>query len=257
MKILLASITCEKGDLASNLARHAEALTEARLAACDLAVFPEFSLTGSVDPSGHPDRAIRLDDAVVRRLVEAADEAGVGALFGLAEERKGEFFITQAYAVGGRIAGVQRKRHLAEDEQGFAVGTNTAVFEYGAARFGVIICAEAGRDFTWDATAATRASAVFLCSAPGLDGRRSTEASWREGFEWWEGCGLGDARRHAARLGLWVGMATQAGSTADEDFPGIAALIAPTGEVVQRLPDWHPGTLVVDIPVAIDLQPVR
>jgi hypothetical protein len=90
---------------------------------------------------------------------------------------------------------------------------------------------------------------LFLCSAPGLHGRRTDDASWRDGFEWWERCGLGDARRHAGRLGLWVAMATQSGSTVDEDFPGIAALVAPNGEIVKRLPDWRPGTLVIDIPV--------
>jgi 8-oxo-dGTP pyrophosphatase MutT (NUDIX family) len=52
-------------------------------------------------------------------------------------------------------------------------------------------------------------------------------------------------------------MATQAGATVDEDFPGIAALIAPTGEVVARLPDWRAGTLVVDLPVTTDVEPIR
>jgi predicted amidohydrolase len=45
-------------------------------------------------------------------------------------------------------------------------------------------------------------------------------------------------------------MATQAGTATDEDFPGIAALISPEGVVVDRLPDWKPGTLVVEIPSA-------
>ena len=45
-----------------------------------------------------------------------------------------------------------------------------------------------------------------------------------------------------------MALATQAGSTADEDFPGIAALVDPAGEVVARLPDWHAGTLVVSLP---------
>jgi hypothetical protein len=34
----------------------------------------------------------------------------------------------------------------------------------------------------------------------------------------------------------------------DEDFPGLAALVTPAGNVAARLPDWRPGTLVVDIP---------
>jgi predicted amidohydrolase len=70
-----------------------------------------------------------------------------------------------------------------------------------------------------------------------LHGRRTSEASWWQGFSWWENSSLGDARRHAQRLGLWVALAGQAGSTADEDFPGLAALVSPDGSVTARLPD--------------------
>ena len=42
-------------------------------------------------------------------------------------------------------------------------------------------------------------------------------------------------------------MATQAGITVDEDFPGIAALVSADGTVTDRLPDWRAGTLVVDL----------
>ena len=250
MRVLLASIVCEKGDLEGNLSRHVDALTEAGQAGCDLAVLPEFSLTGSVDPVEHPERAIAVDHPAIGRLAAAAHTTGVGAVFGFAEARAGEFFITQSYAANGQLVGVQRKRKLGEDERGFAVGSDTAIFEHGATRFGAMICAEAHADFVWDAAAASGVSVVFVCSAPGLYERRTTEARWRDGFEWWEARGLGDARRHARRLGLWVGMATQAGSTADEDFPGIAALVDPHGEVVARLPDWRPGTLVVEIATA-------
>jgi hypothetical protein len=81
----------------------------------------------------------------------------------------------------------------------------------------------------------------------GFHGRRTGEASWRSGFAWWEGCGLGDAVRHARRRGLWIALAGQAGATVDEDFPGLAALVRPDGTVTSRLPDWRPGTLVVEI----------
>jgi predicted amidohydrolase len=45
-------------------------------------------------------------------------------------------------------------------------------------------------------------------------------------------------------------MATQAGATEDEDFPGLAALVSPDGGIA-RLPDWRPGTLVVEVPVGV------
>jgi predicted amidohydrolase len=264
VRALLAAITCEKADVPGNLARHVAVLADAAAAGCSLAVFPEFSLTGSVDAARHPDRALGLDSPAVAALVAAGESAGVGVLFGLAERSAsdGLLYITQAYADGGRLVGVQRKRHLGSDEEGWAVGSSaTAFVGPGGVPFGVVICAEAGVGWTWDGSVAAggaraaradradRASVVFMCSAPGLYGRRSDEAGWRAGFSWWQDCGLGEARRNAARLGVWVAMATQAGSTVDEDFPGIAALVGPDGRVVDRLPDWRPGILVVDIPV--------
>ena len=111
-------------------------------------------------------------------MVDGVYDAGLGALFGIAERRADEFLISQVYAVDGRIAGVQRKRHLRQDEKGFSVSSKTAVFEFGAARFGSIICAEGGVDFAWDASAAEGSSVLFFCSAPGLYGRRTDVASW-------------------------------------------------------------------------------
>lgn len=252
MRVLLAAVQCEKGDLSGNLGRHVEVMRLAHRSGCELAVFPEFSLTGSVDPRTHPNHALTLDHPAVAELVDATAAVGVGALFGLAEHRDSGFSITQAYAVRGELMGVQRKRHLGEGEEAYEASSETAVFVLGSARFGSVICAESGVDFTWDDSVAAGARVVFMSSAPGLLGRRVAEAEWQDGWRWWESCGLADARRHAARLGVWVAMATQAGSTVDEDFPGIAALIDPHGEVVERLPDWRPGHLVVEVPTDLN-----
>lgn len=94
------------------------------------------------------------------------------------------------FAAAGRVAGVQRKRHLGEGEEAFTPAAGSAVFEHAGTRFGVAICAEAGFDAPFDAAAA-----------------------------------------------------------ADEDFPGLAALVRPDGGVAARLPDWRPGVLTVDIPL--------
>jgi 8-oxo-dGTP pyrophosphatase MutT (NUDIX family) len=51
-------------------------------------------------------------------------------------------------------------------------------------------------------------------------------------------------------------MTTQAGPTEDEDFPGLAALVSPAGEVA-RLPDWRPGSLVVEVAADVTVEPVR
>jgi predicted amidohydrolase/8-oxo-dGTP pyrophosphatase MutT (NUDIX family) len=255
MRLALASILCEKDDLAGNLGRHLDVLDLARRERCDLAVFPEMSITGSIDPAS-PDDAVAIDHPTVRALIDAAAGMHVAVLFGLAERSSDGVHITQAYAHHGALRCIQRKRHLGEGEDGFSIGTEAMRCRLGAVAFGAVICAEASQSWAWD-RAADGATLVCFTSAPGLHGRRTTDEEWRDGFTWWDGHGLGQAREHAARLGVWVAMATQAGSTADEDFPGISALVSPQGEVVDRLPAWNPGVLVVDVPMAVDVEPIR
>jgi predicted amidohydrolase len=242
---MLTAICCQKGDWPANLAAHEQVLARARDEGCQLAAFPEMSLTGSVDPLAHPGDLLRLDCEPVRALARLTGRYSVAAIFGVAERGDGgAAHITQVYAREGRLVGAYRKRHLGEGEDAYTPGTAQALFRLGQLSFGIAICAESRVDYPFDEPAAAGAEVIFLCAAPGLYGRRTDDGGWRAGHSWWESHGLADARRHAARTGAWVALTTQAGSTADEDFPGLAALVAPGGEVVARLPDWRPGTLV-------------
>lgn len=250
MRALLAAIRCGKGEVEANLAAHLQVIGDAQSTGCSLVLFPEMSLTGSVDPAARPERLMGLDDPAVAALARATRPAGLAVCFGIAERSAaGQPHITQVIAAGGEVAGVQRKRHLGEGEEAFTAACGDAIFEHDGVRFGVAICAESGFDGPFDAAAAAGARLVLFPAAPGLYGRRTNDDSWRAGLTWWQGCGLADARRHARRLRLWVALAGQAGATDDEDFPGLAALVGPDGSVSARLPDWRAGTLAVEIPV--------
>lgn len=250
---MLAAICCHKGDWEHNLAAHDRVLRSARATGCDIAVFPEMSLSGSADPTTHPQWLLRLDSAPVVALAGLTARHSVAAVFGVAEQGEdGAAHITQVYARDGRVEGFYRKRYLGEDEQAYTPGTERALFRFGGLCFGVAICAEGEVDYPFDEPASAGAEVIFFCAAPGLYGRRTDEQSWRSGHAWWESCGLAGARRHAVRTGTWLALATQAGVTVDEDFPGLAALVSPDGEVVSRLPDWRAGTLTVDLPLSAD-----
>jgi predicted amidohydrolase len=251
MRILLAAIECTKGDPTANLQEHARVLEEAARRDCRIAVFPEMSLSGSAEPATQRDWLLPVTSPYVSDLATLTATHGVAALFGIAESTdRGVAHITQIMADGGAVTGAYRKRHLGDGEEAFTPGDSPALFRLDNLGVGVAICAEGGVDYPFDEPAAAGAGIVFFCAAPGLYGeRRVTEADWRRGFDWWESCGLADARRHAVRTGAWVALVTQAGSTVDEDFPGIAALVAPSGEVVRRLPDWRAGLLEVEVPL--------
>jgi predicted amidohydrolase len=250
VRVLLSALRCEKGALSDNLAEHRRVLRDARDAGCALALFPEMSLTGSVDPAVHPEWLLTLDDHSVSALVACTRELRVAAVFGVAERHPDGPFISQVVAAGGEIEGVQRKRRLGEGEEAFRVVDEDRVFEAGGVTFGIAICAEGRTDRPFAFAQAAGARMVCFPAAPGLDGRRTTEAEWRAGWDWWCGDALGDARRHARERGLWIAIATQAGSTADEDFPGLAALVDPQGVVVDQLPDWSAADLVVEVPAS-------
>jgi predicted amidohydrolase len=248
VKALLTALNCPKGELEPNTVRHLALLEEGAARGADIVAFPEMSLTGSVDPVNWPGHAIAPTDPALDAIAEATESLGVAALVGLAEQCDGDVYITQTLCARGAVIGSYRKRTLGEDEEAYAAGSDVVRWTLGTMPIGIAICAESTVDTAFDDAAAGGARVVFFCAAPGLYGRRTDEAGWRRGFDWWSGAALGDAARHARRRGLWIALSSQAGSTADEDFPGLAALVDPTGAVVAALPDWREGTLLVDIP---------
>jgi 8-oxo-dGTP pyrophosphatase MutT (NUDIX family) len=156
VRILLAAVDAPAGDLDGRLARHLAVLDQAWAEGCHLAVFPERSLTGPVDPGDHPEGALALDAAPVRALLEGTRRAGLAALFGITEHEGAAFHVTQVYGHSGRLDGVHRRRHPEE---------GPGVFQLGAARFGVTFGA-GGEAHPGDAAGA--GVAVLLdCSAPG------------------------------------------------------------------------------------------
>jgi predicted amidohydrolase len=213
VRVLLAALQCQKGDLAGNLSSHLQIVLDAVATGCDLVLFPEMSLTGSIDAARNPERFVSLDHEAVLELARASAGTGMGICFGVAEHSsESRAHIAQVFAAGGRIVGVQRKRHLGEGEESFTSVSISAPIDFSGTTLGIAICAESGFDQPFDVAASAKASLVLFPAAPGLYGRRTDEDSWSTGFSWWEGKSLGDAARHAHRLGIWIALATQSGS---------------------------------------------
>src|SRR6266849_8743724 len=103
MRALLAAIRCEKGNVEGNLGAHIAILGKAAAQGCDLALFPEMSLTGSADPGTSPQHLIGLNHPAVGELAGAASK-GTAACFGIAEcSADGLPHITQVLAAAGRV----------------------------------------------------------------------------------------------------------------------------------------------------------
>jgi predicted amidohydrolase len=237
MRILLTAMACPKGDIDANLARHLDLVATAG-PDVDLVLFPEMSLTGYLAGA-----AIALEHPAVRTLVERTADAPA-ICFGFTESAPGKPYITQVVAADGAVVAVHRKAHLGDDERDdFQPGTPAPAFTIAGETCAIAVCAEIGSEPPYRAGGRV----VLAPAAPGLYGPRRVDADgWQRGYDWWHGATTGDAAR---LLGpdQFLALSTQAGATIDEDFPGWAALIGPGGAVISALPDWHEGSLVVEV----------
>ncbi|MEE8046235.1 MAG: carbon-nitrogen hydrolase family protein [Dehalococcoidia bacterium] len=249
MKALLASINCQKAEIGLNLNSHRAVVLEAKEAGCDVAVFPEMSLTGYLDPAVHAEHIVTLNSSPVLELIDFGASHSVDLLFGIVERGSGEKpYITQVHSSDGAITGVYRKRNLADDETSFEPGIDSYQAVVEGTAFGVAVCADYEVADEFVAASESGAQVVFHPSAPGLYGPRKTnDELWQSGFDWWRSSCVERHGRRARELGINIAVCTQAGATFDEDFPGWAALFGPDGEIVTELPDWRAGTLIVEI----------
>ena len=245
IRLGLVQLCCQKGDIAGNLARIDDHLREGRARGAAIVCFPEMSITGYIDPARWPAAVLRLDGPEVARFVALTGEHRLTAIAGLVEANpRGKPFITQVVARDGQLLGHYRKRTIDPDEAAwFAPGDPVApVFAHGGLRFGLAICTDIDSPAVFADSAALGADLVFEAAAPGLYGSQEGR-DWRAGFDWWRSECMAKLGRYARENGIAIAVATQAGRTVDEDFPGGGYLFAPDGACLAATPDWAEGTL--------------
>jgi predicted amidohydrolase len=120
------------------------------------------------------------------------------------------------------------------------------VFQLGALKYGIAICADLKNEAVFATSRRQGVGMVFELAAPGLYGEQATR-NWETGYAWWEGECQKYLSRYAQNYGLWIGVATQAGRTVDEDFPGGGYVFSPTGERLYATTDYLPGAVYLEL----------
>jgi (R)-amidase len=254
INIGLVQMYCEKGAIAANRERMAGYLTEAASRGVEIVAFPEMNLTGYNDPAKYPAAVIRLDGPEVAQVCALTRGLPITLLVGLIEANpNGKPFITHIVVRDGQVLGSYRKRNVIEEEAAwFTPGGMVPVFRHGDLCFGIAICADIKNEQVFADCAQQGAQLVFEVAAPGLYGDQATR-NWQSGFSWWEGECQKYLSRYAQRYGIWIAVATQAGRTVDEDFPGGGYVFAPDGRRLYATPDWSPGAVYL----ALDMEGYR
>lgn len=248
IKIGLIQMRCEKGAMVENLDHLSRYFYEAVAQDLDIIGFPEMSITGYVDPTRYPDAVLPLDGPQIAQVLNMTKGQPTALLAGLVETNpQGKPFITQIAVRDGELLGFYRKITIEDEEvEWFAPGDKVPVFRHGDLTFGMAICADISNQTVFAECARQGAQIVFELAAPGLYGEQATR-DWQSGFTWWKGECQTYLSQYAQKYDLWIAVATQAGRTVDEDFPGGGYVFAPGGRCLFATPDWSPGALYLEI----------
>ena len=248
LRIGLVQMRCEKGAVAENLEATARTIQEAAAHGVDVLGFPEASLSGYIDPARYPQAVLRLDGPEVAQALALTRGYELTALMGIIEARPGHKpYITQLVARDGELLGVYRKQRVVEeDAEWYSVGNGGPAFVHGEWTCGIAICADIAREAVFAEAAAQGAQIVFELAAPGLYGDMATR-NWDSGFRWWEGECTKYLAQWAQRYGIWGAVATQAGRTVDEDFPGGGYVFAPDGRRLYATADGAEGAVYLEL----------
>jgi predicted amidohydrolase len=242
---------CEKGAIRENLDSIAAHLAEASRRQMDMMGFPEMCLTGYADPTRAPGVALRLDGPEIADLLRVTRGHSSTVLAGLIEANPaGRPFITQLVIRQGQLLGFYRKVTIEDEEvHWFSPGRDYPVFQHDTLPFGLAICADLTNREVFARSHRQGAELVFELAAPGLYGEQATR-DWQAGYQWWEAECQKYLSQYAHDYGMWVLVATQAGRTSDEDFPGGGFVFAPGGERVFATADGSPGVVFLELDLA-------
>lgn len=251
VKIGLVQMVCEKAAIEQNLQLTQNYVSHALAQNVDLLCFPEMSITGYINPEKDLDAILTLDSPAVKRFVEMSRGHTMTLVGGIVERNDApgqKPFITQLVARQGQLIGYYRKITIEGDEAPFfAPGQEITPFPADETPFGVTICADINNPKLFQEYSRQGAKFILEPAAPGLYGSQA-ERNWESGYNWWKGECETKLGQYARENKVYIAVATQAGRTRDEDFPGGGYLFGPDGTLLAATEDWSTGMLVVTVP---------
>ncbi|MDQ7797396.1 MAG: carbon-nitrogen hydrolase family protein [Candidatus Edwardsbacteria bacterium] len=249
LSLALIQMRCEKAAIDENIKEMRRYLGQAKDAKADIVCFPEMNITGYIDPRQHREAVISRDHPAIKEINGLSREYHTTIIAGFVEQNNADKpFITQFVAEGGSIKGYYRKKTVKDEEaEWFSPGDDQPVFSRSGIKYGLSLCADIDDQNIFKELARQGAKMVIECAAPGLYGDQKTR-NWQEGYDWWRGECFGKLGKYAVANGIHIAVATQAGRTTDEDFPGGGYLFSHDGRCITQSADWKEGMVPAKIP---------
>ncbi|MEA3438209.1 MAG: nitrilase-related carbon-nitrogen hydrolase [Thermodesulfobacteriota bacterium] len=236
------------GKIRQNLDALAGRVKEAKKKDAAIICFPEMNITGYSTRKKIVDSAQFISGPVANELAELAEKEDITILAGLAEKNeKGRIFAGHLVVTPQGLSGVYRKLHIAPPEQRvFSPGKNIPLFDTHGVRFGIQLCYDAHFPELSTRMALNGADIIFFPHA-------SPRGTPEEKFISW----MRHLTARAYDNGLFVVACNQTGDNKKGlNFPGIALVIDPSGNVIAKDVSGKENMIVVDMKAG-DLAKVR
>lgn len=241
LRLAACQLNLVVGDLSGNTDRILKALAEAEEAGCDVAVFPELSITG------YPPEDLVLKPGFVaaqRLALEqiASHTSSCAAVVGFVDEGR-DLYNAAALCANGEIAGVAHKRLLPnygvfDEKRYFAPGVEPfTLFEIAGVAVGVSICEDA-----WSPT-----GPIYDLAAGGADVILNINASPYRAGKWREREQLMAAR--ASDSSCAIAYVNLVGGQDELIFDGGSFVVDRDGEILTRSKQLAEQVQAVDIDV--------
>ena len=222
-----------------NLDRMVPWIKEAKNQGANLICFPELNVTGY---SIHPeikDAAEPIPGPISRHLQQLAQEDQIVILAGMAEkDQKGRIFASHLVVTPQGISGVYRKLHIPPPEKEiFSPGDIVPLLEVHGITLGIQLCYDAHFPELSTRMALDGADVIFMPHASPRGTPNEKLSSW--------------TRHLTARAfdnGVFIVACNQNGDNQKGlQFPGMALVIDPSGEIIKKNISGDDGILVADL----------
>ena len=227
------------GQVQHNLARMLPWIAKAKKAGADLICFPELNVSGYSTKPGVKGCAEPLPGPASERLVEMAHDNQIVILAGMVEkDEKGRIFASHLVVTPKSISGIYRKVHIAPPERSiFSPGNSVPLFKVTGVKLGIQLCYDAHFPELSTRMAVNGADIIFMPHA-------SPRGTPQEKFDSW----MRHLTARAFDNGLFIIACNQVGNNQKGlDFPGIAMVIGPSGDVLTNNISGKEAVIVADL----------
>jgi predicted amidohydrolase len=152
LKISLAQIYPEVGNLKKNIANHVKIVTEAQDKGSELVIFPELSLTGYFLKDSVYDTGININaegQVILEPVYKASKDLNMSIIAGFVEKDEDCNFYNSSFCISkGNLINIHRKVYLPtygmfEEMRYFKPGNGFGVFDLDGAKISILTCEDA------------------------------------------------------------------------------------------------------------------